>query len=203
MEQSLGLVEVKGLCSAIETADVMVKAANVTLVELEAARGSGMMTIKVIGDVGAVKAAVEAGRAQALTDGSLVSVDVIARPTKALGDVFIRYPGKKEKPNFYGVEEERTGVTETEEIAAPVAEEKTEVAAVPEPAVEAAMEAVPEPVDVVPAAQETSAEGETPAETAEAENTPAPKTRRPRRATRVRRTKSSKTKKTTTEPSEE
>lgn len=200
MEQSLGLVEVKGLCSAIETADVMVKAANVTLVELEAARGSGMMTIKVIGDVGAVKAAVEAGRAQALTDGSLVSVDVIARPTKALGDVFIRYPGKKEKPNFYGVEEQPPVPEKAAETAAPVAEEKTEVVAAQEPVVEAATEAAPAQVEAVSAAQETSAEGETPAEP---ENTPAPKTRRPRRATRVRRTKSSKTKKTTTEPSEE
>ena len=200
MEQSLGLVEVKGLCSAIETADVMVKAANVTLVELEAARGSGMMTIKVIGDVGAVKAAVEAGRAQALTDGSLVSVDVIARPTKALGDVFIRYPGKKEKPNFYGVEEKPPVPEKAAETAAPVAEEKIEVVAAQEPVVEAATEAAPAQVEAVSAVPETSADGETSAEPA---NTPAPKTRRPRRATRVRRTKSSKTKKTTTEPSEE
>lgn len=200
MEQSLGLVEVKGLCSAIETADVMVKAANVTLVELEAARGSGMMTIKVIGDVGAVKAAVEAGRAQALTDGSLVSVDVIARPTKALGDVFIRYPGKKEKPNFYGVEEQPPVPEKAAETAAPVAEEKTEVVAAQEPVVEAATEAAPAQVEAVSAASETSTDGETSAEPA---NTPAPKTRRPRRTTRVRRTKSSKTKKTTTEPSEE
>lgn len=200
MEQSLGLVEVKGLCSAIETADVMVKAANVTLVELEAARGSGMMTIKVIGDVGAVKAAVEAGRAQALTDGSLVSVDVIARPTKALGDVFIRYPGKKEKPNFYGVEEQPPVPEKAAETAAPVAEEKTEVVAAQETVVEAATEAAPAQVDAVPAAPETSTDGETSAEPA---NTPAPKARRPRRTTRVRRTKSSKTKKTTTEPSEE
>lgn len=101
MEQSLGLVEVKGLSSAIETADVMVKAANVTLVELEAAKGSGMMTVKVVGDVGAVKAAVEAGRAAALACGDLVSVDVIARPAGSTGDIFVRYPGKKEKPNFY------------------------------------------------------------------------------------------------------
>lgn len=200
MEQSLGLVEVKGLCSAIETADVMVKAANVTLVELEAARGSGMMTIKVIGDVGAVKAAVEAGRAQALTDGSLVSVDVIARPTKALGDVFIRYPGKKEKPNFYGVEEQPPVPEKAAETAAPVAEEKTEVVAAKEHVVEAATEVAPAQVEAVSAASETSTDGETSAEPA---NTPAPKTRRPRRATRVRRTKSSKTKKTTTEPSEE
>jgi len=177
MEQSLGLVEVKGLCSAIETADVMVKAANVTLVELEAARGSGMMTIKVIGDVGAVKAAVEAGRASALADESLVSVDVIARPTKELSDVFIRYPGKKEKPNFYGVEPE------------------------PEPPAPEPPAPEPETPATAPVVEEPSAPTvEAPVETVEAPvEAPAPKPRRTRRTTR----RSNKTKKTTHELSNE
>ena len=65
VEKSLGLVEVRGLSCAIEVADAMVKAANVVLDELEAARGNGMMTVKVRGDVGAVRAAVEAGDATA------------------------------------------------------------------------------------------------------------------------------------------
>lgn len=187
MEQSLGLVEVKGLCSAIETADVMVKAANVTLVELEAARGSGMMTIKVIGDVGAVKAAVEAGRASALADESLVSVDVIARPTKELSDVFIRYPGKKEKPNFYGVEPEKPAAPEPEPPApAPVPEPPA-----PEPETPATAPVVEEP---------SAPTVEAPVETVEAPvEAPAPKPRRTRRTTR----RSNKTKKTTHELSNE
>ena len=69
MEKSLGLIEVRGMSCAIEAADAMVKAANVVLDELEAARGSGMMTVKVSGDVGAVRAAVEAGKATALSYG--------------------------------------------------------------------------------------------------------------------------------------
>lgn len=108
MEKALGLVEVKGLSSAVEAADVMVKAANVTLVELEAARGSGMMTVKVNGDVGAVRAAVEAGRASAMADGSLVSVDIIARPNEDTARVFVRNTAPKQRPNFYGQTEIKT-----------------------------------------------------------------------------------------------
>lgn len=101
MEKSLGLIKVRGLSCAIEVADAMVKAANVVLDELEAARGNGMMTVKVSGDVGAVRAAVEAGKATALSYGALVSADVIARPHEATGSCFIHAQGKKERPNFY------------------------------------------------------------------------------------------------------
>lgn len=101
MEKSLGLIEVRGLSCAIEAADAMVKAANVVLDELEAARGNGMMTVKVSGDVGAVRAAVEAGKATALSYGALVSADVIARPHEATGTCFIHAQGEKERPNFY------------------------------------------------------------------------------------------------------
>lgn len=98
--KSLGLVEVTGLSSAVETADAMIKAANVELIGLEAARGSGMMTVKVIGDVGAVKAAVEAGKACAMTFGALVSFDVIARPIESTGDMFVRTAGDTASPMF-------------------------------------------------------------------------------------------------------
>lgn len=101
MEKSLGLVEVTGLSSAVETADAMIKAANVELIGLEAARGSGMMTVKVIGDVGAVKAAVEDGKACAMTFGALVSFDVIARPIESTGDMFVRTAGDTASPMFY------------------------------------------------------------------------------------------------------
>jgi microcompartment protein CcmL/EutN len=92
MEKSLGLVEVTGLSSAVEAADAMVKAANVALIGLEPARGNGMMTIKVTGDVGAVKAAVEVGKAAALACSAFVSADVIARPASSTGDFFERRP---------------------------------------------------------------------------------------------------------------
>lgn len=114
MEKALGLVEVTGLSSAIETADVMAKAANVTLIGLEAARGSGMMTIKVNGDVGAVRAAVEAGKAAAMADGSLVSVDIIARPNEGTAIVFVHQNGIKTAPNFYCAQED----TSSEPLAA-------------------------------------------------------------------------------------
>ena len=76
---ALGMVETKGLVSAIEAADAMVKSANVELVGREQV-GSGLMTVMVRGDVGAVKAATDAGAAAASKVGELVSVHVIPRP---------------------------------------------------------------------------------------------------------------------------
>ncbi|MGE5495425.1 MAG: BMC domain-containing protein [Burkholderiales bacterium] len=78
-KQALGMVETKGLVGAIEAADAMVKAANVTLIGKEQI-GSGLVTVMVRGDVGAVKAAVDAGAAAAKRVGELVSVHVIPRP---------------------------------------------------------------------------------------------------------------------------
>lgn len=79
MHEALGMIETKGLVGAIEAADAMVKAANVSLVGKEMI-GSGLVTVMVRGDVGAVKAAVEAGAAAAKRVGELVSVHVIPRP---------------------------------------------------------------------------------------------------------------------------
>ena len=76
---ALGMVETKGLVSAIEAADAMVKSANVELVGREQV-GSGLVTVMVRGDVGAVKAATDAGAAAARNVGELVSVHVIPRP---------------------------------------------------------------------------------------------------------------------------
>ena len=78
-KEALGMVETKGLVGAIEAADAMVKAANVALVGKEKI-GSGLVTVMVRGDVGAVKASVDAGAAAAKRVGELVSVHVIARP---------------------------------------------------------------------------------------------------------------------------
>jgi len=81
MKQALGMVETKGLIAAIEAADAMVKAANVTLVGKEKI-GSGLVTVMVRGDVGAVKASVEAGAAAAKRVGELFSVHVIPSPNE-------------------------------------------------------------------------------------------------------------------------
>ena len=76
---ALGMGETKGLVGSIEAADAMVKAANVTLIGKEQI-GSGLVTVMVRGDVGAVKAAVDAGAAAAARVGELVSQHVIPRP---------------------------------------------------------------------------------------------------------------------------
>ena len=77
--QALGMVETKGLVASIEAADAMVKAANVTLIG-KVHVGGGLVTVMVRGDVGAVKAATDAGAAAAGNIGELVSVHVIPRP---------------------------------------------------------------------------------------------------------------------------
>ena len=78
-QNALGMIETKGLVGSIEAADAMVKAANVTLVGKEHG-GGGLVTVMVRGDVGAVKAATDAGAAAAEKVGELVSVHVIPRP---------------------------------------------------------------------------------------------------------------------------
>ena len=77
--EALGLVETKGLIGSVEAADAMVKAANVVLVGKEYI-GAGYVTVMVRGDVGAVKAATDAGAAAARRVGELISVHVIPRP---------------------------------------------------------------------------------------------------------------------------
>jgi microcompartment protein CcmL/EutN len=79
MNDALGMIETKGLIGAVEAADAMVKAANVKLVGTEKI-GSGLVTVMVRGDVGAVKAATDAGSAAAEKVGEVVSVHVIPRP---------------------------------------------------------------------------------------------------------------------------
>ena len=79
MSEALGMVETKGLVGAIEAADAMVKAANVVLVGYEKI-GSGLVTVMVRGDVGAIKAATDAGASAAQRVGEVISVHVIPRP---------------------------------------------------------------------------------------------------------------------------
>jgi len=77
--EALGMIETKGLIGSVEAADAMVKSANVVLVGKEQI-GAGYVTVMVRGDVGAVKAATDAGAAAARRVGELVSVHVIPRP---------------------------------------------------------------------------------------------------------------------------
>jgi len=77
--EALGMIETKGLIGAVEAADAMVKTANVVLVGKEYI-GAGYVTVMVRGDVGAVKAAIDAGVATASRVGELVSAHVIPRP---------------------------------------------------------------------------------------------------------------------------
>ena len=77
--EALGMIETRGLVAAIEAADAMVKAAEVTLIGTEKI-GSGLVSVMVRGDVGAVKAATEAGSVAASRLGELVAVHVIPRP---------------------------------------------------------------------------------------------------------------------------
>jgi microcompartment protein CcmL/EutN len=89
--EALGMVETRGLIGSVEAADAMVKAANVVLVGKEYI-GAGYVTVMVRGDVGAVKAATDAGAAAARRVGELVSVHVIPRPHNEVEKVIPKPP---------------------------------------------------------------------------------------------------------------
>jgi ethanolamine utilization protein EutM len=91
-QQAIGMIETRGLVALVEATDAMLKAANVELVGPITQVGSALVTVVVTGDVAAVKAATEAGRAAAETLGDIVSVSVIARPH---GDVAAVLPEDK------------------------------------------------------------------------------------------------------------
>ena len=88
MSDALGKIETKGFVAAVEAADAMVKAAKVTLTRYEKT-GGGLIAVFVRGDVGAVKAAVEAGERAAQKVGELVSAHVIPRPDEQLEDIML------------------------------------------------------------------------------------------------------------------
>ena len=91
MKKSLGLIETQGLAAGIEAADAAVKSANVRLIGYELTKGGGWTTIKVEGDVGAVKAAVDAARMAAAKVNQVVSTRVIPRPSAGL-DLLVHNP---------------------------------------------------------------------------------------------------------------
>lgn len=89
MNQALGMIEVVGFGCAVNVSDVMVKTANVTIVGIERAKGSGWLTVKVLGDVGAVNAAVESGEAVAKKDQTFIASKVIPRLGEGL-DIWLK-----------------------------------------------------------------------------------------------------------------
>ena len=93
MQRALGLIETKGLVTAIEAADAMVKAAKVTFLGRQKVKG-GLVALMVAGDVGAVKAAVDAGTAAGKRVGTIVSSHVIPRPH---GDIDAMIPTDPEE----------------------------------------------------------------------------------------------------------
>lgn len=103
MQLALGLIETKGLVGAIEAADAMVKAANVDLVSKEKVTGA-LIVVKIVGEVAAVKSAVDAGSAAAQRVGELISAHVIPRPDDQIEDLIYdscvkskKLPGVKKK----------------------------------------------------------------------------------------------------------
>jgi microcompartment protein CcmL/EutN len=87
-QNAIGMIETKGYVAALAAADAMVKAANVTIVAREEV-GDGLVSVVIQGDVGAVKAATEAGAETASTVGEIVSVHVIPRPHPDLDRHFV------------------------------------------------------------------------------------------------------------------
>lgn len=122
MNEALGLIETKGLVGSIEAADAMVKAANVRLVGTTFV-GGGLVTVMITGDVGAVKAATDAGAAAADRVGQLISVHVIARPHNEISSVLQdQEPQKIEKKATVKIVDEPKEKVETKEkVAAPIA----------------------------------------------------------------------------------
>ena len=95
MKEALGLVETRGLSTAVLVADTMVKTSNVNIIDIENTKGLGYMTIKISGNVGAVNAAVTAGRQIALENNAFVSAKVIPRPSNYIEGTFCQ-PKKEE-----------------------------------------------------------------------------------------------------------
>ena len=97
MGKSLGTIEVVGLSSAIVVADAMAKTANIEINDLEITKWFGFVTVKIFGDVGAVKAAISAGKSLALQSGAYVASNVIARPNMDLEKRILSFREEEKK----------------------------------------------------------------------------------------------------------
>jgi len=94
MSEAIGMIETKGYVGSVEASDAMVKAANVTLIKTIAI-GGGLITVLAQGDVGSIKAAVDAGAKAAAKVGELVGSHIIARPHEELLEAFLGKAAKK------------------------------------------------------------------------------------------------------------
>lgn len=132
MQLALGLIETKGLIGAIEAADAMVKAANVKLVSKEKITAA-LVTVKIIGEVAAVKSAVDAGAAAAQRVSQLISAHVIPRPDDQLEDIiyYSQLQTKSEKPEDKKAKPKPKKL-EPEKIVEPVQLEEEEIEKDPE-----------------------------------------------------------------------
>ena len=174
-QKSLGLIEIQGLAAGIEAADAAVKSANVELVGYELTKGGGWTTIKILGDVGAVKAAVDAARIAAGKVSRVVSTRVIARPSMGLTglihntDTVGDQPPEPTKPpaDAQSVEESAPEAMESPEEAQPAEEGASEAMESPEeaqPVKEGASEAMESPKEAQPVEEGASEAMESPKE---------------------------------------
>ncbi|MGY0613658.1 BMC domain-containing protein [Vibrio sp. FJH11] len=153
--QSLGLIETVGLAAAIEAADAAIKSANVELLGYESAKGNGMHTVKLVGDVGAVNAAVAAGVAAASRIGKVYAYKVIARTAEGLESVIangenvaiktqeveqVHEEQKAQAPETAEVVAEEVISPLAENVSPEVAEEKSVVTVTTSPKAEQATE---------------------------------------------------------------
>ena len=186
-QKSLGLIETQGLAAGIEAADAAVKSANVELVGYELTKGGGWTTIKILGDVGAVKAAVDAARIAAGKVSRVVSTRVIARPSMGLTRLIHNTdtvgdqppepptpptptdPPEPTKPpaDAQSVEESAPEAMESPEEAQPAEEGASEAMESPEeaqPVKEGASEAMESPKEAQPVEEGASEAMESPKE---------------------------------------
>jgi microcompartment protein CcmL/EutN len=111
--RALGFIESVGLASSIAAADAALKAANVELIGRENSNGSGMITVKLSGEVGAINAAISAAKASAEKVAKVWSVDIIPRPGESIGDVM----GWNGETVGVGKRSERNDETSAETVA--------------------------------------------------------------------------------------
>lgn len=97
MKQALGMIEIKGLSTGILIADTMAKTANIRIYEIENTKGLGYMTIKAVGDVGAINSAISAAKQEAMAYGKYISSSVIPRPNDFIYDAFLKDISSEEK----------------------------------------------------------------------------------------------------------
>ncbi len=171
MKQSLGLIETYGLAAGIEAADAAVKSANVTLIGYELAMGDGMTTIKIAGDVGAVKAAVDSAKAAASKVGTVASAHVIARPAENLDAMVVN---KRTLGSMPGARADVKGNSPLSASYVPP-EPKVETKPEPAPAPEAKSEPEPEKASEPASEPEAVVEPEAKPEPEKAPEAPAEK----------------------------